>query len=154
MAILKWSRGFRRTIDIFKKLFPCYHPNVLSKLFWMVCMSYGPCHAMPAFSSNIKMEQMQMIVLKQSCDLSKILIFFKSHFHSYRPNIFSKFSWMGDKFYGLWYMLPTSFVKYWNKVITDLGLNRSHDVIQFFSLVLCKHCSKSKLFAFWDLRCR
>ena len=40
-TVLKESRDFRKTINIFKVVFYCYCPNVFSKLLWMVCMFYG-----------------------------------------------------------------------------------------------------------------
>ena len=50
-------------------------------------------------------------------------------------NIYNKFSksfWMVHRFYGLWYTLPASFVKYWTEVMKDLVLNSSSDAVQFF----------------------
>ena len=42
------------------------------------------------FLSNIKLERLQITVLKPSHDLSKTVNFLKQGFHYYGPNVFSK----------------------------------------------------------------
>ena len=43
-----------------------------------------------AFFLNIKLEQLQVTVLKPSRDFGKTINYWKISFHYYRPNIFSK----------------------------------------------------------------
>ena len=53
-------------------------------------------------------------------------------------------------------MLPTSFVEYWTKVMIDLVLNRSSDVVQFFTWYCASNVQNLGLVISWiyDLRKR
>ena len=79
-----WSNDMTLIWLPFKKNrnFHCYYPNVFLKLLWI--------------------EQLQMTVLKWSCDFSKTFNISKMHFYFYRTNVFLKFLWM---VYSLWYTL-------------------------------------------------
>ena len=143
ITVLKWSRNLRKIISIFKRHFPCYCPNLVSKFLWMVGMFSGVWYTIHAFLSNIKMEQLQNP--NDQMTLVKLSIFSKDIFTAISQNIFSKFFWMVYRFHSLWYTFPASFVEYWTEVITDLVSNRSRDVIKLLPLVLCKHRFKFNL---------
>ena len=94
------------------------------------CIVWYTIHA---FWLKIKLEQLQITILKRSFDLRKTISFFQRHFQGYRPNMFSKFLWLGDRFCGLWYTLPLCFMEYWTEVMLDVVLKRSRDIMQFLS---------------------
>ena len=53
-------------------------------------MFSGVWYMVHAFLSNIKMEQLQITVLKRRDDLSKTINIFKRHFYGYQPKYIFK----------------------------------------------------------------
>ena len=55
--------------------------------------------------SNIKLEQLQITILRESYDFSETIIFLKENFHFYRPSVFSKLLRIGFTIHNLFYTL-------------------------------------------------
>ena len=115
VTVLKRSRDLSKANNTCKLTF--------SAVVQMYFQSTSECiicfrtrYTIHAFWSNIKLEQLQITVLKWSRELSKTGSFFKRHIQNYCPNIFSKFLWLLHRFCGLWYTLPLCFMEYWTKL--------------------------------------
>ena len=76
-------------VSLFKKKIHCYRPNVLLKFFRMVERFYGLWYTLVWFLLNIKVEPLQITVLKWSRELISI---FKRRFLCYYLNAFQSFS--------------------------------------------------------------
>ena len=101
-----------------------------------------------AFFSNIKLENLQITVLKQWNDLSKILKFLKENFHCYRPNVFSKVLSMGFTINNLWNMLSAFLPKIKLEQLQPTILKSSRDLGK--NITICKisfHYSRPNIFS-------
>ena len=86
ITVLKRSRDFSNPINICRVKFRCYRPKCVFEAFLEVLLVLPPMIHDTCIFINIKLEQLQIIILKRSCDLSKTIEFFKDIFTSVVQN--------------------------------------------------------------------
>ena len=106
ITVLKKLHNLSKTVIFKKQNFHCYCPNAFSTLLLKDLTISNLWYMLPVFLANIKLEQLQITVLKQSRDFSKTIEISKVNFYCYHPNLFSKLFWIVPCFYALWYTLP------------------------------------------------
>ena len=89
-SVLGRSSDFSKINNICKLNFPCYRPNFTSKVHCKGFTIYSLWYTLSAFLPNIKLERLQVTVLKPRRDFLKNTNICKISFHCYFPNIFSK----------------------------------------------------------------
>ena len=104
--------------------------------------------------ATIKLEQLQITILRQSHDLSETIIFLKENFHSYRPSVFSKFLRIGFTIYNPWYTLHaflpnTKLEQFQFTVLKRLrDFNKTYNIYKVNFHCFCPNFSSNKKIAF------
>ena len=80
ITVLTQSNYLSKTFYVLKGNFNYYCLNIFSKHFRIGQMFYGLWYTLTLFLSTMKLERLQITILKWSCDLRKIINIFKKIF--------------------------------------------------------------------------
>ena len=95
-TVLKPSRVFGKTIDIGKISY--LSSKCIFNTSLRGSMVFSPINNLTGIFLNIKLNQLQITVLRQWQDLSKTIIFLKGNFDCFRLDVFSRLLWMYSMF--------------------------------------------------------